>query len=274
MKRSRVNARAPAAKSRKFPTTIVVGILIILLAISFVIGYIWNILKDSDYFLVREVVVRGNNADFSYFKGRNINSLDLERESRNIAVSYPGFSRINIAKVLPGRVYVDFVERKPVAFIKLYRYFAVDESGMLFNSALEPRDLQFPVITGLESKMPGARPGVRYGIKELTPALMIAAQAERSGVFKVYKIRRIDVSSPGDAVIYIAMSRKVPDYLSGEQTLYMEDLEVKMGSGDMNNKVAFLAGLLAQARGDVYNFKYIDLRFKEPVIKMKDVKTK
>jgi len=47
-----------------------------------------------------------------------------------------------------------------------------------------------------------------------------------------------------------------------------------MGSGDIKNKMAFLAGLLAQARSDVFNFKYIDLRFKEPVIKLKNDKTK
>ncbi|MCX5710382.1 MAG: hypothetical protein NT060_00180, partial [Candidatus Omnitrophica bacterium] len=202
MKRYRPNTRTPPVKARKFPAAVIVAALIILLAISFVIGYIWNILKSSDYFLVREVVVRGSNADFSYFKGKNIFSLDLENESERIVAGYPGFSRINIAKVLPGRVYVDFVERKPIAFIKLYRYFAVDESGMLFNSSIEPKDLQFPVITGLESKMSGPKPGVRYGIKELSPALTIAAAAQRSGVFNVYRIRRIDVSSPGDAVIY------------------------------------------------------------------------
>jgi len=275
MKRPRQNTRtAPPAKTKGLPVRLMLAVSVIILALFLVMVYSWDIIKRSDYFLVREVVVKGNNADLSYLKGRNMFQLDLKRETANLNLAYPGYKHINIARVLPGRVYIDFVERKPLAFIKLYRYFAVDESGVLFYSSAQPEGAEFPVITGLESKIRAPKPGARYNLDELNLALSIAKESGRLAVFKDYKIRKINVSRPADAVFYIIMSRKVPDSVLGQQTLYLEDLEVKIGSGDIKNKMAFLAGLLVQGKNDIANFKYVDLRFSEPTIKPKNDKAK
>jgi len=237
-------------------------------------GYSWNIIKRSDYFLVREVVVKGNNADLSFLRGKNIFQLDLKRETANLVLAYPGYRSINIARVFPARIYVDFVERKALALIKLSRYFAVDGSGVLFYSSTQPDSLELPIITGLESKIRSPKPGARYNLEELNLALSIAEEARRLNGFKNYKIRKINVSRPGDAVFYIAMSGKARDSALGSHAVYLEDLEVKIGSGDIRNKMAFLAGLLVQGKNDIANFKYVDLRFSEPTIKPKNDKAK
>jgi cell division septal protein FtsQ len=274
MKRQKQNSRAPAVKARRFPVKLVLALSVIVLALSFIISYSWDTVKDTDFFLIREVVVKGNNADFSYLKGGNIFRLDLKKETANLNRVYPGYKRINIARVPPGRVYVDFVERKPAAFIKLQRYFAVDDSGVLFISSVQPESLEFPVITGLEPKIRAPKPGVRYNLDELNLALSIAGQTRQLAAFKDYKIRRISVPRPADAVFYLAVPKRIPDPVSGERIIYSEDLEVKVGSGDIKNKMAFLAGLLIQGKSDIDSIKYVDLRFSEPTIKPKNDKTK
>ena len=47
-------------------------------------------------------------------------------------------------------------------------------------------------------------------------------------------------------------------------------MEVKIGREDIHNKLALLATLLAQVKNNIYNIEYIDLRFKEPVIKFRE----
>jgi putative ubiquitin-RnfH superfamily antitoxin RatB of RatAB toxin-antitoxin module len=49
-------------------------------------------------------------------------------------------------------------------------------------------------------------------------------------------------------------------------------LEVRISQGNIVEKVAVMSGLMNQERNNLANIKYIDLRFKEPVIKFKDVK--
>ena len=49
-------------------------------------------------------------------------------------------------------------------------------------------------------------------------------------------------------------------------------LEVRLGADNIEEKVAILGGIFTQGKFDLGNIKYIDLRFKGPVIKNKDAK--
>ena len=122
-----------------------VFILIILLALLFILGYIWRILSTADYFQVRDVTVNQvSNIDLSYLKGKNIFRLNLPGESANIARFCPDCSRVRLARIIPNRIFVEFIKRRPIALIKLYRYFAVDADGVIFYSSLQPQDSGLP----------------------------------------------------------------------------------------------------------------------------------
>ena len=153
---------------------------------------------------------------------------------------------------------MQFIERKPVALIKLYRYFAIDETGAIFYIQGEQLpELDLPVITGLETRLFGPKPGVRYNIKELNLALEILREAKRTHILKYYKIRKVDVSNAANSSIFIPIAQNITN-----------DLEVKFGSNDITNKMAILAGLIINGKNDISGIKYIDLRFNEPVIKL------
>lgn len=227
-------------------------------------GYIWRILTNADYFQVADIVSKETlSVDLSYLKGKNIFDLNLTQEAANIVRSCPDCSRVSLARIIPNRIFVEFVRRKPIAFIKLYRYFAVDEDGFIFSPAAQPfnqrpldNETSLPVITGLETKIFGPKLGNRYENKELSVALLVLKEANRSPLLKNYRIQKVNIAGINNITVQIPLKN--------------DSLEIKIGQGNIKEKVAIMAGLINQERQNLDNIKYIDLRFNEPVIKFKD----
>ena len=256
----------PAAKPA------VIALIIFLFFASFV-GYIWRILTTSEHFLVKSIVSRGIlSDDLSYLLKKNIFTLNLSQESLNILKNCPDCYRIRLARILPDRIYVEYIKRKPIAFIKLYNYIAVDNEGVVFNSSIKPDEAGLPVILGLESKLASPKSGKRYDIKELKVALDILSAFVRNPLLREYKISRIDVSDIDDIMIKIPLVNKSAVALNNKVQEKSEFLEIKISQGNIRDKIVIMAGLINQEKQNLASIKYIDLRFKEPVIKFRDVK--
>jgi len=237
---------------------------------------IWRFLRASDYFKVKEVIAREASAvDLSYLKGKNIFNIDLKNESGYILESFPDCSDIRLIRLLPNKIFVDLIKRKPVALVKLYKYFALDANGVFFYATGEPQELDLPIILGLETKIFGPKPGKKYNIRELLLALNIIKYTKVNRALRNLKIKRIDVTNPSSASIFLPFSEKhlslVPE---SKRTVQPEGIEVKLGQDNIKEKTAVLASLIMAARNDLSNINYIDLRFKEPVIKFNDAKSK
>jgi cell division septal protein FtsQ len=235
------------------------------------ISYIWRVFRLLGYFQIKEIIARGADAtEFNYLKGKNIFSVDLNYESGYILDSYPDCGKIKLVRVLPDEIFIDFIKRKPLALVKLYRYFAIDDEGVLFYAK---EDLDLPIITGLETKIFGPKPGRRYNIKELALVLSIIKEVNKDKVLKHYKIRKIDVANPVNTSIFISHPQIMTDYSRPQKIIFQEAVEVKIGQEEIKDKIAILAGLINQEKSELVNIKYIDLRFKEPVIKFNEAKT-
>lgn len=235
---------------------------IIIFALFSIVGYSGGVLKDSEYFKIKDIIINKtkDRLDFSYFVGYNIFALDLKIEARRISELYPTYSNIRLIRVLPNRLFIGFTERRPIAYIKLYRHFLVDKDAVLFDmpKGQKPEESQLPVISGLDTKIFGAKPGNRYNIKELALALNIIQEVKINNFFKDYKVQKIDVASLANTSCLIAPL--APEFKA---------VEVKIGHDNIRDKIRILAGTLVQLSGDPGKIKYIDLRFKEPVIKFK-----
>ncbi|MFH1458311.1 MAG: hypothetical protein ABIG31_04000 [Candidatus Omnitrophota bacterium] len=245
----------------------------ILLTLTFIVIYTWRFLRTSDQFKITEVLTRDDTTiDFSYLKGRNLLSLDLRQESRNILQYFPECKRIRMVRILPNRIFINLIKRKPVALIKLYRVFALDEDQVLFEvpALVDSQEYGLPVILGMETKIFGPKIGQKYNIKELEFALSIIKEAKRNKVLRDYKIRKIDVPNTTNACVFVIPGTSDYEYI--DSTLRYEGLEVKLSSDRVGYKVAVLANLMVAAKKEWNNIKYIDLRFKEPVIKLKDTR--
>ena len=267
-------------RKNKLPAKPLVFVLIILLALCFILGYIWRIVTTSEYFLVKDIVSKEVlSVDLSYLKGKNIFSLDLPKEAAIIFKSCPDCARVRLARIIPNRIFVELIRRKPIAFIKLYRYFAVDEDGYIFSSIIQPNDpnlnasqASLPVITGLETRIFGPKPGTKYENRELSVALLILRETARTPIFRNYRIQKINIAGIDNITVQIPISQPQTVYANWKAPEKTEFLEVKIGQGNIRDKVAIMSGLINQEKQNLGNIKYIDLRFNEPVIKFKDVK--
>ncbi len=232
-------------------------ILLIFFAFFILLVYITNSLKRLSYFAVKEIIIKNQEPiDLSYLKGRNIFSLDLRRESSLVSAMYPAYKKTRLIRVLPDKLFLDFLVRKPIALVKSWKFLGMDETLSLFNVNLAAEDVsRLPVITGLEHKIATDKPGRKYAIPELSFVLnMIKRKAEVDSLNGI-SIKRIDLSNFDNISIFID-----------------NGLEIKMGHESLRQKFYLLGGILANLKNDLVKVKYIDLRFKEPVIKLYNAK--
>ncbi len=243
------------------------------IAIVLFSGYALRVFTTSGYFSIKEVVCfEAPGKDCLYFKGKNIFLLDLPRESALITRSCPDCLRVRLVRVLPDHLFVEFVKRKPVALVELYRYFAVDKNGILFEAPQGISEERIPLITGLKGKISGVRPGEKTRSKELSLALLIINEAEKFRNLSDYKIQKIDVEGTGNITILIPVDNGSSSYLDWQIPEKQKILEVRISQGNILEKLAVMSGLINQERDNLKDIKYIDLRFREPVIKFKDAK--
>ena len=257
----------------KFPVKLIAIILVILLCVLFVVGYIWNALMTSEYFKVREVIVsEGDPGSLAYLKGKNIFSIDLKKEAHSISLLNPDCQRIELIRNLPDRIIVKFNRRASVAQVKLYKYFLIDNEGVLLNVTGSIQEANLPVIVGLETKIFGPKAGRVYASRELALAMTIIRELKSNKFLKGYRISRIEVGSLQNASFFIPFVLPQAGKATVQLSAAAVPVEVKIGADNIRNKLMILAGIFLQSRNDIYNIKYVDLRFKDPVIKLKDAK--
>lgn len=238
--------------------------LIIIFILGAVAAYCRNCMKNCDYFRIKDILPQGaaGPEEFAYLKGRNIFDLDLKKESNRILNSFPDYSEIRLAKILPNRIFVGMNRRRALALVKLYRYFAVDQNGVFFHPAASAGgDPELPVITGLETKIFGPKSGLSYNIKELAASLELIRRMRVNDTLGIFRIIKIDAKNISDISMFIATTTK-------ENKAVI--IEVKLDGKSLQDKVSILARLCSQAKAELQNVKYLDLRFREPVIKLKD----
>ncbi len=119
---------------RRLPIKATIVIIIIFLVVFFSLTFTIRRLKNLDFFTIKDIFSNTYNlSNLSYLKGKNIFNLDLKEESKYISGVYPDYRKVRIIRVLPNRLYIDFVKRNPQAYVKLYRFFCVDSDLVLFN---------------------------------------------------------------------------------------------------------------------------------------------
>ncbi|MDD5120645.1 MAG: cell division protein FtsQ/DivIB [Candidatus Omnitrophica bacterium] len=256
----------------KFPINLIIVLAVIFLAIFLLIGYIWEVLNTSDFFSVKQVVVRNSEGYFDYLKGKNIFSLDLDSLSQRVLAGCTDCRKVRFSRVLPDCIVADFVYRQPAALIKFYKNFVVDDQGILFYPSSDINQAGLPLIYGLETKIFAPKLGIKYKRPELDLALNIISEIKSNRIFKDFTLKSIDVSSLASASFFMLLPPQAGEHTLVKTQIERFGFEVRLGPGNIKQKLMILGGLIMQARKDWGNIKYIDLRFKEPLIKLNNAK--
>lgn len=242
-------------KGRKsaFPIKAVLA-LVLFCALLLVLLYLGHRLKNLGLFKIKYIISKEDSQiELPHLKGINIFEVNLRKESARLEGLYPGYKIIKLIRVLPDRIFADFIERRPVAYVKLYRYFCVDDGLVLFDLPKQAQAGELPLILGLDRRIYNPSPGARVNLRELALAVDIIKKAGVTPVLKDCQIKTISVPSLNNASFFIAGG-----------------LEVKISQDDISDKMSILGSLLNQERSGLDKIRYIDLRFKEPVIKLKN----
>lgn len=234
--------------SRKASSSVIP--LALLVAIG---GELHHFVHTQAAFDLSEVEVRTNgsldkDAVLDLIQESNIFKIDLLRLTQRLEAR-PEVRSARVTRSLPDSLIVDVVERIPVAQMRANRYFLVDEEGVILPGARDYPDPDLPVIVGIGLMVGRIKPGEPYCSDRLNKALELLEAISPARSLKDRKVTRIDVRDLRD--IYF---------------LTDEEVEVRVGGEDFDQKIRLMDEVLLEARSKGENVKYIDLRFGDVVV--------
>ncbi len=129
--------------------------------------------------------------------GRNIFYVPLSERRRQLE-QIPWIERATVMRLLPDRIRIAIVERKPVAFTRTGQQIGlVDANGVLLTMAaktMAERNYSFPVLTGIDAGDPAEARKARMAVY-----LRLMAELDADGKHHSEQISEIDLTDPEDA---------------------------------------------------------------------------
>lgn len=249
------------SRSRNPKNQIITVKLVVFSLVFFIFLYFVRNLTLLSYFNVKDIIVKDGssitidqNDSFDYLKGKNIFEVDLKKEAKYIQDRFSEYRRIRLLRFLPNRLCIELVRRKTVACIKSgSKFYCIDENMTFFDGPLLATEQDVPMISGLEKKNLQFRTGRRYNIPELAIVFSIIKEKKSIDNLKNYKIVSLDVSNINNVIL-----------------TFSNQLQVRITADDIKDRMSILGNLLVQVSNSIDKIEYIDFRFKEPVIKLKN----
>lgn len=238
--------------------------LLLLAAIGLGMISLKHMFVDSDHFLVQSVDVKiydenGVLRNLSLkdvgednVMGVNVLFVDLGAMKDKIEAKHPEFKDIVVRRLLPNMLVVEGTLRKAVAQIRSDRYYPVDREGVVLPDVVNFPSPELPIVTGIGINLAKiSKTGFsEFEEQKLTNALDLINDIAANDKLKNYRLKVVDVTDPGNITF----------------SLGMINIEIKIGNSDFADRLAVLATVIDQLGQDINNFKYIDLRFEDPIM--------
>ncbi len=182
-------------------------------------------------------------------KGRNIFSLDLDYLERRLINSFPGIYQVRLLREFPDEVIIDYKKRIPLA--KLYygnKYYFIDKEAVVLPYRENFSQGNLSIIRGIKIKPDKLKTGRAISGKNFRLALYLVSELNSVNEFFDFIPLTIDISNNNNIVFYL------------------DKVEIRIGLENQKERLGILRILLRQPDIDLGNIKYIDLRFKEPIV--------
>ncbi len=233
----------------------IVPFSVVLTAAVIFTGFYLLYLK-SPYFIVTDLVlsgkVPGSTVEYGELEkmivGENIFALKLGEIRSRMLESYPELADLKLSRAFPASVIAQIALRYPIAQIQQGSYYPVDYDRVLLSSVREAPDGNLPIISGVQVNV-SRQVGKRTDSKRVATALLLLKEIGSSGILEDHRLVEIDVSSVRNAIFFLEGG-----------------LEVKIGHEDYAARLDNLRTVLLDRNINPSDIRYIDLRFKEPVI--------
>ncbi len=188
---------------------------------------------------------------FSYLKGKNIFSVDLQEFERQLRWAYPQAKSVRVLRQLPNVITVEISERVPFAIISIARLnVTVDEKGFVVSKTAVNKNL--PLILGVSYRSDKVLVGRVIESKSAQLAISILKAFKSESLSSRIKIEKVNIGNLSKIYCYI---KDGPEVIIDQDRVTEKTKTLKMVLNKMSVKIEDL--------------RYIDLRFKEPVIRKK-----
>ncbi|MFP4472792.1 MAG: cell division protein FtsQ/DivIB [Candidatus Omnitrophota bacterium] len=246
----RKKKNAKLVKGLKF---FIIGVFI-LFAAYMGVRLVLKFFRTSSLFQVEEIV-REPDLQFvqsSYLDrlaGRNIFSVNLSRVQKRVQQQYPQVHELRVIRRLPDRIAVTAEKREPFVLAVLTDGDAIlDREGVLLGEA-SAFDLDTPRILGV-ADAGRMSVGKSLASRQVSAGMKILRAFDSDAYLSADRIRFVDVSNLS----------KIQVRLETGGDVYLDQYKIP-------HKVNVLGLLVSQAVVDLGAVEYVDLRFKEPVIR-------
>jgi cell division septal protein FtsQ len=243
-------------KSKISPSVLKIGGVLIL---SLIIGVgvyfqMAQFLKKSDYFVIKVVKKDDtlqfiNGRELSQLMGRNIFTVDLDVIQNKLSRKYPQASELRVVRRFPNQI--EIVAQKRLPFLQTSskgKTLTLDEVGVLLSTTTKVNK-NLPWIVGAQYGSSRMVLGLPLTGKYMKAALKILNSFKERNFSISYKIVKVNVENLSK--IYLEMSN---------------GLQVIVDKDGIDRKIKILNIVLSEGRIDIEEVKYIDLRFKEPIL--------
>ncbi|MBF0512193.1 MAG: FtsQ-type POTRA domain-containing protein [Candidatus Omnitrophica bacterium] len=232
--------------------------IIVFLFIGFVLfsAYVntMEFVTKSPLFEIKEVQIDKSIAFIDVralkdLKGMNIFRIDIKKIDKQIAKQYPYIASLRVVRQLPDTVLVLAKKREPLMQIYFKKkYLLLDTEGVALYYTLQPAAL--PLVYGVPLERNGIFLGGAVKGPEMAKVLEILNGFKASKRLERWRIHTIQAGNLSKIDLSVGETMHV---------LFDQD-------DDIQDKIELLQMLVSTNKINLNKVRYIDLRFKEPVI--------
>ncbi len=230
-------------------------IFLFIFFVAFIAGerIIWG-LKNADYFRIKRIIYPSSitlrdTKVLSSLKNKSIFSVNLSFLQKKLENANPSVAKLLLLRRFPDTIVIVAKERRPVMQIQTKRFFlTLDKEGYIVNASRQSQP-DLPIVKGSSFRTYSLTLGKQVRGVSLDTAERIIRAFEENPRLKRYRIEEINVSNLAKIILHL--DKGPPIFIDQEKI-----------TSSLNN----LAILLSTGELHLNSIRYIDLRFKEPVI--------
>jgi len=219
------------------------------------LGLLVQLLVASDLFRIDEVSIVGGS-QLSHEKilalsdiqnGISTFALDLELIGRKIEEN-PWVRSARVERIFPRQINIAVEERVPAAIINLGYLYYLDQSGEVFKVLGREDSLDFLVVTGFKRDDLLAHP--QLGRNHLQQIMALIGDLKQRSSFNLAQVSEIHQEKNGGLTLFTRTG----------------SVKVKLGEGDLTEKLNRLEKIYAQLMPRLEMLDYIDLNVDKRII--------
>ncbi len=216
------------------------------------VGGLWGFATRSDAFLITEVhlpVTSPLKIPGSLI-GHNIWAVELRGLATTLKAQQPSLKRLRVIRRLPNTLDIEVIERTPVAQLKLVQWRLVDDEGFILPQASPTPWEGVIILKGVDSLKAPLKVAQLNSSDRLLLALRVVARLKNSPALIGHWVSHVSVMDPKQVSFVID-----------------DDIEIRCGNeDDLALHLDRLHAVLRLVARQSLAIRYIDVRFKEPVI--------